>query len=122
MYFWNTIMMKTGDDMKYYSRLKTLRLEARLSQADVAKILKCSQVGYGMYELGKRKIPVEKLIQLAKLYHTSLDYIAGLTDERTPRPNLKSEEETSLMKKAHPMAVNCCHGMSFFRILEVVRC
>ena len=38
MYFWNTIMMKTGDDMKYYSRLKTLRLEARLSQADVAKI------------------------------------------------------------------------------------
>ena len=21
MYFWNTIMMKTGDDMKYYSRL-----------------------------------------------------------------------------------------------------
>ena len=57
--------MKTGDDMKYYSRLKTLRLEARLSQADVAKVLKCSQVGYGMYELGKRKIPVEKLIQLA---------------------------------------------------------
>lgn len=102
MYFWNTIMMKTGDDMKYYSRLKTLRLEARLSQAglsqaDVAKILKCSQVGYGMYELGKRKIPVEKLIQLAKLYHTSLDYIAGLTDERTPRPNLKSEEEVQVL-------------------------
>lgn len=97
MSFWNTIMMKTGDDMKYYSRLKTLRLEARLSQADVAKILKCSQVGYGMYELGKRKIPVEKLIQLAKLYHTSLDYIAGLTDERTPRPNLKSEEEVQVL-------------------------
>lgn len=87
--------MKTGDEMKYYSRLKTLRLEARLSQADVAKILKCSQVGYGMYELGKRKIPVEKLIQLARLYHTSLDYIAGLTDEREPRPKCR-EDDTSL--------------------------
>lgn len=87
--------MKTGDDMKYYSRLKTLRLEARLSQADVAKILKCSQVGYGMYELGKRKIPVEKLIQLARLYHTSFDYIAGLTDEREPRPKHR-EDDTSL--------------------------
>lgn len=50
-----------------------------------------------MYELGKRKIPVEKLIQLAKLYHMSLDYIAGLTDERTPRPNLKSEEEVQVL-------------------------
>ena len=110
--------MKTGDDMKYYSRLKTLRLEARLSQADVAKILKCSQVGYGMYELGKRKIPVEKLIQLARLYHTSLDYIAGLTDERAPRPKHR-EDDTSLKHavcrlyqmfftfKTHPLTPNC---------------
>lgn len=85
--------METGDQMKYYSRLKTLRLEARLSQADVAQILKCSQVGYGMYELGKRKIPVEKLIQLAKVYHTSLDYIVGITDERAPRPERQNDDE-----------------------------
>ncbi len=68
--------------MKYYSRLKPLRLEAKMSQADVAKVLKCSQVGYGMYELGKRKISVEKLIALAKMYHVSMDYLVGLTDER----------------------------------------
>ncbi len=68
--------------MKYYSRLKPLRLEAKMSQADVAQVLKCSQVGYGMYELGKRKISVEKLMVLAKMYRVSLDYIVGLTDER----------------------------------------
>ena len=71
--------------MKFYSRLKYLRLEARLSQADVAKVLSCSQVGYSMYELGKRKISVEKLILLSKMYHTSMNYMVGLTDEREPR-------------------------------------
>ncbi len=53
-----------------------------MSQADVAKVLNCSQVGYGMYELGKRKISVEKMMVLARLYHVSLDYMVGLTDER----------------------------------------
>lgn len=57
MYFWNTIMMKTGDDMKYYSRLKTLRLEARLSQADVAKILKVHKSGTACTNWGNGRFP-----------------------------------------------------------------
>ncbi len=79
--------------MKYYSRLKSLRLEAKLSQADVSKVLQCSQVGYGMYELGKRKISVEKMIQLARLYHTSLDYLVGLTDEREPYDDAHTSDD-----------------------------
>lgn len=89
--------MKLGDLMKYYSRLKPLRLEAKMSQADVAKVLKCSQVGYGMYELGKRKISVEKLMVLAKMYHVSLDYLVGLTDEREGHTNWNDEEDTAYM-------------------------
>lgn len=58
--------------------LKDLRERNNLSQADVAKVLHCSQVAYGMYELGKRKLPVERLIILAKYYHVSLDYLVGL--------------------------------------------
>lgn len=76
--------------MKFYSRLKPLRQEAKLSQADVAKILRCSQVGYGMYELGKRKISIEKMIVLAKMYHVSMDYIVGVSDKRNPN----QDEET----------------------------
>ena len=58
--------------------LKDLRERNNLSQADVAKVLHCSQVAYGMYELGKRKLPIERLIILAKYYHVSLDYLVGL--------------------------------------------
>lgn len=62
------------------TRLKDLRLQNNLSQTDVAKVIHCSQVSYGMYELGKRKIPVDKMVELAKYYHVSLDYLAGLSE------------------------------------------
>lgn len=44
-------------------------------------MLHCSQVAYGMYELGKRRISVENLVKLAKYYHVSMDYLAGLCDQ-----------------------------------------
>lgn len=62
------------------TRLKELRIQNNLSQAEVAKVIQCSQVAYGMYELGKRKIPVDKMVELAKYYHVSLDYLAGLSE------------------------------------------
>ena len=67
--------------MEYYARLRILRRERKLSQREVAKLLNCTQEAYGMYELGKRKIYVEKLIILARFYNVSLDYITGLKDE-----------------------------------------
>ena len=62
-------------------RMKELRVENNLSQTDVAKVLHCSQVAYGMYELGKRRISVENLVKQAKYYHVSMDYLAGLCDQ-----------------------------------------
>ena len=38
----------------------------------------------GLLFTGKRDIPTEVLIQLARLYHTSTDYILGLTDNSAP--------------------------------------
>lgn len=68
--------------VQYTDRLKYLRISNNLSQKDVANLLGCSQVAYGMYELGKRRISLEKLIILAKYYNTTLDYIAGLSDKK----------------------------------------
>ena len=68
--------------VQYTDRLKYLRISNNLSQKDVANLLGCSQVAYGMYELGKRRISLEKLLILAKYYNTTLDYIAGLSDKK----------------------------------------
>lgn len=63
-----------------------MREDADLFQKDIAKYLQCTQVCYSQYELGKRDIPTEVLIALAKYYNTSTDYLLGLTDIREPYP------------------------------------
>lgn len=40
-----------------------------------------TQTNYSKYEFGKVNVPVEMLIKLADLYHVSLDYLTGRTDE-----------------------------------------
>lgn len=67
-----------------YKRLKDLREDKDIFQKDVAKLLNISQQYYSEYENGKRPIPVEYLIILAKFYNTSIDYITGLTDTAKP--------------------------------------
>ena len=67
-----------------YRRIRDLREDSDLTQKSLADYLSCSQVCYSNYETGKRDIPTEVLIQLACLYHTSTDYILGLTDDSTP--------------------------------------
>lgn len=63
-----------------YKRLKELREDNDLLQRELAEYLHCSQVSYSRYELGTRDIPTQVLIDLAKFYNTTTDYILGLTD------------------------------------------
>lgn len=65
-----------------YPRIKDLREDMDLSQADVADILNCSQAAYSYYENGKRDIPTIVLIKLSNLYHCSIDYLLGISDTK----------------------------------------
>ncbi|MBE6546502.1 MAG: helix-turn-helix transcriptional regulator [Ruminococcaceae bacterium] len=65
-----------------YQRLRDLREDSDLTQTQVANMLGMSQTGYSKYETGENDIPTAILIQLARYYHTSVDYLLGLTDER----------------------------------------
>lgn len=66
------------------NRLRDLREDADLTQTQVAAILHMSQTGYSKYETGENDIPTHVLIQLARFYQTSTDYLLGLTDRREP--------------------------------------
>ena len=68
--------------MAQYPRLKNLREDKDLTQADVAKLLFITQQQYSLYENGYREIPVSMLIKLAEYYNVSVDYILGITDSR----------------------------------------
>lgn len=67
-----------------YRRIRELREDSDLLQKHLAKYLNCSQVAYSRYELGTRDIPTQVLIDIAKFYNTSVDYLLGLTDDKTP--------------------------------------
>ena len=65
-----------------YQRIRDLREDKDLTQAEMAQILYCSQQVYSNYELGQRDIPTKVLISLAKYHHTTTDYLLGLMNYR----------------------------------------
>ncbi|MBQ5317224.1 MAG: helix-turn-helix transcriptional regulator [Oscillospiraceae bacterium] len=68
--------------MAIYNRIKDLREDNDKTQAEIAEYLGTSAQHYGKYELGHAEIPFERAIMLAKYYNVSLDYIAGLTNQK----------------------------------------
>lgn len=72
--------------MSQYRRIRDLREDSDLTQTQVADAINCSQQVYSNYELGQRSLSPEILISLAKFHHTSVDYLLGLTDVKTPYP------------------------------------
>ncbi len=72
--------------MSQYRRIRDIREDSDLTQAQVANAINCSQQVYSNYELGQRSLPPEILIALAKFHNTSVDYLLGLTDEKKPYP------------------------------------
>lgn len=70
--------------MAYYKRLRDLREDNDLTQDQLVKILQMHKTTYTNYEQGKREIPFELVIRLAKLYNVSIDYIAELISQPLP--------------------------------------
>lgn len=65
-----------------YQRITDLREDADLKQDTVAKLLGTSQTQYSRWERGEREIPFHHVITLALYYNVSVDYIAGLTNDK----------------------------------------
>lgn len=69
--------------MYFYQRLRDLREDTEMTQAQIAALLETTQQTYSLWELGAREIPFHHVITLAKFYKVSTDYIAGLTNKKT---------------------------------------
>ena len=65
-------------------RIRDLREDADLTQKEVAEYLMCDQSLYSKYERGERDLPLLAAVKLAQFYHTSVDYLVGLTDRKAP--------------------------------------
>ena len=70
-----------------YQRIKDLREDSDLTQKQISSALDMWLNTYRNYEAGNREPPFSFMIELAKYYNVSLDYLAGLiqTPERLDR-------------------------------------
>ncbi len=63
-----------------FKRLRDMREDKDLTQAQMADILKIHQTTYSDYELGNLNVPIDILIKLSAFYETSIDYLVGVND------------------------------------------
>jgi transcriptional regulator with XRE-family HTH domain len=69
--------------MNYRTRLRNIREDNDLTQAEIGKILSKSQQGYNHIEAGRAELKIDDLIKLCQFYDLSADYVIGLTN--TPK-------------------------------------
>ena len=77
--------------MNYRERIKNVREDHDLTQAQVVKLLDKSQQGYNHIEMGRAELKIDDLIRLCKFYDLSADYLIGLTDNPISYKNEKNE-------------------------------
>ena len=72
-----------------YERIRNLREDADLTQAQLGEKINVPQRTYAYYESGERMVPPQVLAALAQYHHVSVDYLLGLTDKKSPYPRAK---------------------------------
>ncbi len=72
-----------------YERIRNMREDKDLTQAQMATYLSIHQTTYSDYEIGNLNVPVQVLGRIADLFGTSIDYLVNRTDEIKPYPKKK---------------------------------
>lgn len=82
-------------------RLRELRTEKELSQAQVAKRMGVSPAIISSYENSVKQPSLENLVKIAYLYNVSTDYLLGISDRKAVKPkNLVSLDGLDSSKRA----------------------
>lgn len=83
--------------MTHYKRIRDIREDSDMTQAQVADLLFINRRTYSCYETGTHMIPLEILSKLADLFNTSVDYLMGRTDVKCPYPKINKDDDASCM-------------------------
>ncbi len=67
--------------MDYRVRIRNVREDRDLTQAQIGKLLNKSQQGYNHIEDGRAELKIDDLVKLCRFYNLSADYLVGLIDE-----------------------------------------
>lgn len=76
--------------VSFRHRLKSLRKEKNVTQAQIAAILDYGYTAVANYEAGKNEPSIENLIRIADFFGVSLDYLVGRSEVKN---ELESQEQ-----------------------------
>ncbi len=76
-----------GKEMKL-ERIRNLREDHDLTQEEMAAILGVKRSTYAMWELGDIYFPIKILIEIKEKFHTNIDYLLGLSQDRDYIPTM----------------------------------
>lgn len=74
-------------------RIKQLRTEANVTQAQLADDIKTKPSTFRMWELGRSEPDIESLIELSDYFGVSVDYLLGRSDSKGPKKEKYEEIE-----------------------------
>lgn len=77
--------------MEYAQKIRDLREDKDLTQAQIAQLLNTTKNQIGKYERGEQEMPIRHLVALALFYNVSTDYILGMP-ENLPYGNSKTKK------------------------------
>jgi len=80
-------------------RLKELREQKQITQAQLSACLKISPSTIGMYEQGRREPDNEILIKLADFFNVSTDYLLDRTDIQNPQQTIAAHRTDDPMNE-----------------------
>ncbi len=77
---------KGGKAMSFKKRLRGLRLEKDLTQAELSKVFGLGASGstVASWEQGRSRPDIEEVVKLANFFDVSVDYLLCVTDDKRP--------------------------------------
>ena len=81
-YEYGRIIFEVINVADYRERLRNIREDHDLTQAELGRLLNKSQQGYNHIEAGRAELKIDDLMKLCRFYGLSADYIIGLTDKK----------------------------------------
>lgn len=82
-----------------YDQIKSLRQDAGLSQAELARRLDVTRSSVNAWEMGLSVPTTQYVAELAKIFHVSTDYLLGISTQHTIVLDGYSKEEIELLYK-----------------------
>ena len=86
-------------NMNMGDKLKSLRLEKKLTQKQIAERIGLAISAVSSYESGTRYPSYDVLVKLARIFHVSTDYLLGMSNARNIDVTGLDDDEIALISQ-----------------------